>query len=570
MGRFLWGVAAGVCLALVAFAVALFSLGRLAGRPPAVNPHSVLVIELNGGIPERPPVTVPLPYFEARAPLTVSEAWRLMRAAETDSRIRAVVFQPGQLDVGWGKLQELRQDLARLAGTGKPVVSLLRSPSLPAYYLATATQKIHMLPEEWLNLKGLRAEVTYFGETLRKIGVEVEIEHAGRYKDFGDMFTRTSMSPETREVLSSILDELYDHLAQTVAGRIGMTPAEARSLLDQGPFLAKEAVSHGLVQSLLYEDQLFEELNRQAGVRLRRIGARDYLRAAAAAETAANKVALVIGEGTISRDLSLYAEAGSGISPEGFGKLLRQVGDDAGIRAVVVRIDSPGGDSFASDEIWREMNLLSRKKPMVISLSDEAASGGYYIAQTGDPVIAYPGTLTGSIGVVFGKVNLRGLYSKLGVRKELLTRGRFADIDSDAQPLSREARELLRRGLDRNYRSFVTRVAEARKRKFEEVESLAQGRVWLGSQAREKGLIDELGGLDRALELARAKAGIPASEKISVVVYPRRRALLEQLLIRRPAASSPAWLTAFLERWPAELLSGGRLLRLMPCAVRIR
>jgi protease-4 len=240
------------------------------------------------------------------------------------------------------------------------------------------------------------------------------------------------------------------------------------------------------------------------------------------------------------------------------------------IRAVIVRIDSPGGSSFASDEIWREMNALSKKKPVVISMSDSAASGGYYIAMTGDPVVAYPATFTGSIGVVFGKVNLRGLYDKLGISKDFLMRGRYADIDSDYGPLSDAARGKLREGIDATYRSFVERVAEARKRKFEEIEPLAQGRVWLGSQAKARGLIDELGGMNRAIEVVRKKANIPRDEKVTLVVYPPKRSILDHLLSRAPMTSAETRLRALLKDVNAAALLEGGMLRLMPYSVTVK
>ena len=259
-----------------------------------------------------------------------------------------------------------------------------------------------------------------------------------------------------------------------------------------------------------------------------------------------------------------------GLAAPEFIKLLRQVGEDSGIRGVIVRVDSPGGESFASDEIWREMNLLSKRKPLVISMSDEAASGGYYISMTGDPIIAYPATYTGSIGVVYGKANLRGLYEKLGINKDTLMRGRFAAIDSDYEPLDEAARRKLREGVDDNYRVFVEKVAAARKRKFEEIEPLAQGRVWLGSQAKRIGLVDELGGFDRALELLRQKAGIPHGEQVALEVYPPRRSLLERLLSRQVSAALPEPLGAFLQRWPAEALRRGGFFRLVPFRLDVR
>jgi protease-4 len=236
---------------------------------------------------------------------------------------------------------------------------------------------------------------------------------------------------------------------------------------------------------------------------------------------------------------------------------------------VVVRIDSPGGEVFASDAIWREMNLLSKKKPTVISMSDTAASGGYYIAMTGDPVVAYPGTITGSIGVVFGKANLHGLYDKVGVTKDFLTRGRFADIDSDYQPLSAAAREKLKTAIDENYRSFVTKVATARRRKFDEIEPLAQGRVWLGSQAKANGLIDELGGLDRAIELVKDKARIPKSERVSLVTYPAKRSIFDILFGQAIESALESRLGGVLKSWQIRLWTRGGMMRLMPYTIEV-
>jgi protease IV len=213
----------------------------------------------------------------------------------------------------------------------------------------------------------------------------------------------------------------------------------------------------------------------------------------------------------------------------GFNKLIHQVQDDSSIKGVIVRVNSPGGEVTASDEIWRAMNILSKKKPLVISMSDDAASGGYYMVMTGDPIVAYSGTITGSIGVVFGKPNLHGLYDKLGIDKELIERGRFAAIDSDYESLSPEGRAKLREGIDADYRAFVTKVADSRKRQFNEIEPLAQGRVWLGQQAKKNGLVDELGGLDRAIELVKQKAKIAPSERVTLVTYPPKRTLYELL-----------------------------------------
>lgn len=573
MVKFLIGILAGLLLAFLVAVIGVFALVRLGARPTVIGPRSVLVLDLEGDTPEQAPVSLSLPFFEEKTPLTVSEIWRVLRRAETDSRVKAVVLMPGSIGAGWAKLQELHSELERLTKTGKPVVAYLRQPSSREYYLATAAGRIYMPPEDLLDLKGLRAELAFFRGTLDKIGVQVEITHAGKYKDFGDMFTRTSMTPETREVLNSVLDEIYGDLIRTVAAGRKKTPEQTRAMLDEGPFLARQALEKGLVDALLYEDQVFGEVAKQAGAgSLTRVSPQAYLRELLASEAAGgrNRVALVVGEGSITRGSGTGFVQDSGIQSGDFVKLLRQVGQDSTIRAAVIRINSPGGDSFASDEIWREMNVLSKKKPLVVSMSDDAASGGYYIAMTGDPIVAYPSTFTGSIGVVFGKINLRGLYDKLGISKELMTRGKFAALDSDYEPLSEAGRQKLREGVDDNYRSFVEKVASARKRKFEEMEPLAQGRVWMGSQAKQRGLIDELGGLDRAFDLVREKAGIPRTEKLSLVIYPPKRSLIDRLMSRSIESRSPEWLRSFLARWPVTVLRGGAFLRLMPYSIEVR
>ncbi len=573
MVKFLIGLLTGVVLVILIAAMAVFVLLSLGQQPPSVADGSTLVLRLEGNIPERVPPTFPVPWLEARTPPAVVEVWDLLRKAAADSRIRAVVLVPDGVNAGWGKLQEIRMCLASFRQSGKPLVAFLRSPGTREYYLATAADRIYMPPEDLLNVKGLRAELMYFRKTLDKIGVEVEIEHAGKYKDFGDTFTRASMSPETREVLDSVLDDLYGRLVETIATSRRKSRDEVRGLIDEGPFLAGQAFRNGLVDALAYEDQVFAELaKRLKSGDVKKVSMQDYAKVPASSLglEGRRRIALLVGEGGITRGGDGSSWDGGGIESGEFVRLLRQVSADAGIQAVVVRIDSPGGDSFASDEIWREMKLLSAKKPMVVSMSDTAASGGYYISMTGDPVVAYPGTFTGSVGVVYGKLYLRGLYDKLGIRKDVMDRGRNAGIDSDYQPLSDAARRKLREAIDDNYRTFITRVAEARKRKFEEVAPLAEGRVWLGSQARERGLIDELGGLDRAIELVKAKARIPRGEKIRLVVYPPKRSILDRLFSRNAESLVDARLRELLPGLSPRLWLRGGVLRVMPYTIQVQ
>jgi protease-4 len=532
--KFLIGLLAGFILAGLTVVILVFAAIKLGDGQPSIPSKGTLVVHLDGSIPERAPVAIPLPWFESQTPLTLYEVWDLFRKAEKDARVEAVVIEPANLQVGWARLKELRDAIVRFKRSGKPVLAYLRNPGAREYYLASAADQIYFTREDVLNLKGLRAELTYYRRTLDKLGVEMELEHAGKYKDAGDSFTRTSMSPETREVLNSMLDILYTDLVETIAKARGKTPDQVRTLIDQGPFLAPQAIEFKLIDGLLYEDQVFDRLKtRLKTTEIKRISHRDYarVRGTSLGLDGGKSIALVVGEGAITRGGSVQPfDDDEGIRSAPFIRMLRQVADDKSVHAAILRINSPGGDAIASDEILEAVRNLSKKKPLVISMSDVAASGGYYIAMTGDPVVSYANTITGSIGVIYGKPNLRGLYDKLGFDTDILTRGRFAEIDGVYKPMTPVERAKLREGVDFVYRSFLSRVAEGRKKPVGEIEPLAEGRAWMGLQAKTNGLIDELGGLDRAIELVRQKAGIPAGDKVQIVLYPKRRSLIEQLM----------------------------------------
>lgn len=576
MKKFLLGVLIGFVFFGLALVVFFFALVRFSSRPPSIPSGSVLVYKLEGPVPEKPQIEIPIPFFERMSPPTVRDHWETLRKAAADSRIRAILFMPRGVGAGWAKLEEIRSDLEAFKKSGKPVYAYLRAPGAREYYLATAADRIYMAPEDMLDLKGLRAELTYLKGTLDKIGVKIEIEHAGKYKDAGDTFTRTSASPETKEVMNSILDSLYGQLVSGIGAARKKLPDEVRGIIDQGPFSSRQAHELGLVDALEYQDQVTAELKDRLKVGdLHKVALRDYLKIPpeSVGMGGGRRIALLVAEGDIIRGDSDSAFGGEGfITSSGMTKLLNQVGSDSSIRGVIVRIDSPGGDGFASDEIWREMGLLSKKKPLVISMSDLAASGGYYIAMTGDPILAYPGTLTGSIGVFYGKADLHGLYDKIGLQKEILTRGRFADIDSDYVPLSDAARKKLQGSIDEFYKSFVGRVAQGRHRGYDQVEPLAQGRVWLGSQAKTNGLIDQFGGLDKAIEMVKQKAGIPAGERVRLVAYPPRRSIFEQLFSQSAAAATgpEAQILSLLRRFSTRTWIEGGMLKMMPYTIEVK
>ncbi len=587
MKKFLFGFLIGLLFAGLAVVIVIAAAMRFGGaRKPTVEANSTLVLHLEGDLPEQSPVEFQIPFLTEQQPLTVAETWQALRDAAADSRIKAVMLEPRGLSVGWAKLEELRADLVNFKKSGKPVYAYLRGAGTREYYVASAADRIYMSPEDELDVKGMRAELMYVKGTLDKLGVTLEFQHVGKYKDAPDMFTKNGPSPETLEVINGLLDQFYGDFVSVVAEGRKKNPSDVRALIDTGPFVGKEALSGGLIDALNYEDEVFKQLKDSAKTGDDRINEHDYVRAASGTSLGVEgptKIALLVGQGDITRGSTNDGASADGITASGMIKLLRQVRNDDSIKGVILRVDSPGGDGIASDDILHEAKLLSQKKPTIISMSDLAASGGYFISMTGDPLLAYRNTETGSIGVFFGKINLHGLYDKLGVNKNILKRGQFADIDTDYAPLNDTQRAKLQAEIEVFYRGFVERVSEARKRKYDEVEPLAQGRVWTGAQAKVNGLVDEIGGLDRAVELIKQRAKIAASDKVTLVAYPPRRTLLQMLLDRdgdeaslgssiasRVAESRiEAKLRELTGGLPLRALSQGGILRLMPYSVVI-
>lgn len=573
MKKFLLGILVGFVLVGLTALVSFFVMLRLASRPPQIPDPAVLVLRVTGDIPERAPVEIPLPWFEGTK-LTVRDYWELLRKAAADRRIRAVLLLPEDLRAGWGKLDELRTQIENFRRSGKPVYAFLRAPRTRDYYLATAADRVTIAPEDALDLKGMRVELMYLKGTLDKIGVDVEFEHAGKYKDAPEMFTRTAPSPASLESMNSILDAMYDHLTTVIGRARKKTPEQVRAIIDMGPFLSPQAWTAGLVDALEYQDQAFSNLKSRLKLgEIRRVSQVDYLKVPLESAGLRRRatIAVVAAAGTIVRN----SEDGffgddELLAASSIRETLRRVAEDRNVRGVIFRIDSPGGDSFASDEIWHEVGLLDKKKPVVISMSDVAASGGYYIAMSGDPVLSYPGTITGSIGVFYGKANLHGLYDKLGIRKSLLTRGRFADIDSDYTPLNDAARQKLSGFVQATYDAFLGRVAHARKRSRTDIDAVAQGRVWLGSQAMQNGLVDELGGLDRAIQLLKQRARISPTEEVELVSYPPRRSILDALFARRGNVAIDVPILAPLRTISTLQWARGSTFYLMPFALEVR
>jgi protease-4 len=383
------------------------------------------------------------------------------------------------------------------------------------------------------------------------------------------------MTPETREVLNQVLDQYFGDLVTTIGTARKKQPDEVRAIIDKGPFTADQARSNGLVDTLAFDDQVSGELTKRLGQsELKLLPDKTYAKIPADSVGAAGgkRIALVVGEGDITRSTSSNGPTSDeGIASAAFLKLLRDVENDSSIKGAILRIDSPGGDGIASDDILHEARNLSKKKPVVISMGDLAASGGYFISMTGDPIVAYPNTLTGSIGVIFAKMNVHGLYDKLGIHEDILNRGRYAGLYSAYEPMNDDERQKIQNEVEDFYGQFKNRVVEGRKLPAGRVEELAQGRVWLGVQAKQNGLVDQLGGLDKAIELVKQKAQIPASEKITLVPFPPKRTIFEMLVNRTDEnAVLDSKIREILGGLPVKTWLRGGFLKIMPYTITVR
>ncbi len=529
MAKFLLGVIVGVVVAVLGLVIIGFAIGRLfSNKQPVIAPNAVLVLALAGDLPESAPVDFSFNLGQNGANPTVRDTWTSLRSAATDNKIKAVLLQPRNLSAGWAKLQELRRELLNFKKSGKPVYALLQGAGSREYYLSTAADRIFLSPDDLLDVKGFRVEEMYFKNTLDKLGVGVQVDHVGRYKDAGDIFSRTGMTPETREVLNQILDQLFGDFCATVGAGRHKSVDDVKALIDMGPFTGQQAKAAGLVDELGYEDQAFSELKRKTGINdLNKVTLKTYFHATPGK---GDRIAMIVGEGDIVRGNPDDSSPNGGVISSGsFNKIIRQVRNDSSIKGVILRVDSPGGDAVASDEILHELKLLSAAKPLVISMSDLAASGGYFISMTGDQIFSYPNTITGSIGVLYVRPNFHNLYDKLGIQQETIARGKLADLDSLYNPLSDAARQKLHDSIEDTYRSFVTKVATSRRKTYDQIDQLAQGRVWMGTQARENALVDELGGLDEAVASIRRKAKLSATGDTNLVMFPPRRSWLDLL-----------------------------------------
>ncbi len=564
-----------VTLVCIAVGAVTLNLAIRARRPlHGTMAPRVLVFDVPSQVDEGPAPPSPSLDFLRRERPSFHELLFAVRNAAEDRSVAGLVLHVDGLDWGWARVYEMRAAVLAFREAGKPVYASLNGGGEREYLLASAASRLGMPPVSSLQLDGLSASALFLHGGYEKLGIRPNFAHVGRFKSAVEQYTRDSLSADARLSMEELLEDEFTLLVQALAEARDLSTDSVRRLIDEGPWTASEAFAHGLLDTLIAEADV-DSLAAHEGDE--RHPTASFLRyAAEGGDGTGERIALVVAEGEIVDGRSREsAFGGRSVGDRTLVEALRDIRGRRGIRAVVLRIDSPGGSGDASDAVWQELRRLRREKPVVVSMGDVAASGGYYLACAGDAIVAGPATITGSIGVFGGKLNVLGLYRKLGLNVVTVRRGRHADMWSPWRDFDAEERALYQRSLDQFYRVFVSRVAEGRGMDAADVDSVGQGRVWSGVAAKRYGLVDTLGGLHEAFELARARAKIGADQDIVVEVYPRPRKSLVQKWLggvfeepQQEEAIVPV--LAELGRWYR--LAGtraGALLALMPYTIQI-
>ena len=532
------------------------------GRAPSVPANATLVLRVGGDLSELAPADVVGLLRGVRTP-TMRSVVDSLRKAKKDSRIRAVLIKPtGFTSPYWGKVQEIRDAMLDFKKSGKPLYAYLEYGGDREYYLATAADKVYLMPSASLDLVGVATYELFLKGTFDKIGAIPDFHRIGDYKTAVNTFTQTGYTPAHKEMDEALNRDLFNQIVGGIAAGRKKNETEIRQLIDEGPFLPEDALRAGLVDDVQYEDQVNTKL--QGTEELRRIDGDDYARAGGTSLglNSGPRLAIIYAAGTITGGKSGYDPVnGAVIGSETLIEYIRQARRDGSVRGIVLRIDSPGGSATASDAVWRELMIARNERqdrPIVASMSDLAASGGYYIALPAQLIVAQPSTLTGSIGIFGGKIVTGGVYEKLGAHIASTSIGKNAEIESPVRRYTPDEGKKLDEQLQAFYDQFVEKVATSRHSTPEKIDAIAQGRVWTGQQAKERGLVDVLGGLDRAIELTKERAKIPADSNVELVVYPPKRSFYEILSDQfngtNESLAVSRWLSASLSKGELEVL----------------
>ena len=516
-------------LVVIVILLGLFIIGGFIylqfNQEPYVPEKAYLKIELSGPLADTTPSRFP---GISSAAISIQDLWYQLERAAIDERIKGVLLRISYLETGFAKIEEIGRLLKNFSRSKKLVMAFIIDGGLKEYYLASFADKVIMFKGGMLSISGIGAEAVFLKNTLSKLGIQAQIFHIGDYKTASNTFSEDHMTPAHRESMQALIDDLYRAVIAGIAANRKLDAREVKKVLDQSPLALEEYVKMKMIDSLGYEDELHGLLKSQYP----EVSFKTYAKTKAPLPfNGAKKIAVIFAAGEINmgRSGSQSLLGGDVLGADTLAEQLRQARNNYAVKAVVLRVDSPGGSAVASDVILREAELLARKKPLVISMSDLAASGGYWISMSAQKIFAWPETITGSIGIISGKFVLKGLYDKLGINKEIVKTSEFAGMYSDYQPFSDREKEKIMADMQKIYGEFLKKVADNRKIALTEVDKIARGRVWSGQAALGLRLVDGLGGLNEALAEAKKLAHIPLIEKIGVRIYPQKKSFWEML-----------------------------------------
>lgn len=520
----------GIFLVFVLFIY--FIISSLLDTEPIISNNSYLYVSLTGQIPEYVPYDGFEDLFESSS-LDMHSIRKSFQMAAVDERIKGIVLKINPLLTGYAKVQEIQQFLEEFRKSGKKVFAYFDVVTTKEYYLATACDSIYCPPEGLILLTGIRAELTFYKDLLTKhIGIEADFEHVGKYKNAPDSYMRQNMSKEQKEVVSNIVDSRYNEIVSTISNERSINKSQVKIIIDEiSGITPDEALELNLIDGQKYFDEVVDLISTEG--KIHKISISDYSRLSPSSLDLEQgpKIALIYSSGTITGgNDSDDPFLGQTLGASRLIRNIRSAADIKSIKAIIIRINSPGGSGIASDNILNALDYARGKKPVVASISDLGASGGYYIAIGADTIVSQPASLIGSIGVFAGKFSLKNLYKNWGINTETIQRGKNAGMFSLSQKFTNSERKIIQKIITDFYTNFVQKVSETRGKSFKEIHNIAQGRVWTGKDGYEIGLIDTLGGLTTAIEIAKNLAGINKIIDPKLIVYPRKKSVISKLI----------------------------------------
>jgi protease-4 len=538
-------------LVVVLVAVAALGIGAASlMAKPKIADHSYLVVDLHGDLLEYRPPTDLTGELLGGSPETLHRILGNLAKVAADDRVDGVILKVSANNgAGGASLEEIRNAIARVREAGKRVVAWAESFDRRTYYLMAACDRVTAVPTAYISFTGMSMGSTHVKGTMDKLGINPNVHKIKDYKSAAEMFTREDMSATARENREWLLDELWDMYVQAMQADRGLAEAEVEAIMAEAVLSAEEALELGLVDELLYWDELEKELKPEDAEELATVSQARYAQECPkelGLEGGSKRIAVVHAQGMIGgRSSQVNPLLGVMMGHETVNADLRRARTDDDVAAVVFRVDSPGGDALTSDLIGHEIEVLAGVKPVVVSMVNVAASGGYHVSYRASRIVADALTITGSIGSINAKFNMAGMYDTLGFSFDQVTRGPMAMFFSDTRDFTDEEWQRFTENHWDGFNAWLRDVAEHRGMAFEEAEQLAHGRVWSGRQGVANGLVDEIGDLDRAIEIARELAEIPAEDKVTLDHYPRKKSLVASLLDKdegaRAAAAYVAW-----------------------------